>query len=809
MDWRNRIKVLAKSLNLSSRQRHWKTAKSFKSHYFDRGYRKGYSDCRKSQTSVIEHSYSEKPNFSLVNTHVVSDSNLDFNQEDVRTFILDVYKGLPKDKRPNSEQLKLIFSRSRNTLAIAGAGSGKTTSLINRLLFLHKQCKVPLEELTVFSFTRASVSDFRSKFIDVFGANGINVSQEKSESIIRTFHSKVLEMSKDSFLKGQFRIFEFIKGSDIELNDDEDKLYKDALKKANDEIVAISELNDKQSEMLYTALDRCYGENPDFKKAIDRLFLLKLKGEMDDSKTPSMVHSIINKTNEFELLLAPIMKDFYVVGPQATDGIQISLRNSEYQNLQISSDAYYPLHKLHVVFSPQYKHLKQSDLPVSVSVEGFSQSIYALTKRKAYIAVNYSPDDVRVISDQSDLDALESFLLSLSGANKSTNEAKCPRFSARFKGDYEFRPLVDVFFEIATFIESIGLSVEHCSTGLNVLESLKETDKLLLEAVSLYWRTFQQVLAENSIVRFHDLFDSFSTPHSKSFSSLSTKTKRSLSNIIIDEFQDISPEVAKCMKATLITLTHDFLSTSLMCVGDDFQSIYGWRGSSPDYLSHYKVRFPSENINQIFMNKNYRSFQSIVDTAENCLKYKRAFEKRGVCENSDQIPRLSFLEVTNEISNTQIAEHSANLLAEITRLLIDDDCKAKDCDLLVMAKTNSVLNVVKEKFKHTSKSRLMTKSGVQLDIRFETFHRSKGLEARYCLLIEDCHYDNQHPAKNYVYKLAGFSKSFDDAQREESMRLAYVAITRAKERVWWITPEDSKGSFQLAKAYAMERGHAF
>jgi ATP-dependent exoDNAse (exonuclease V) beta subunit len=148
-------------------------------------------------------------------------------------------------------------------------------------------------------------------------------------------------------------------------------------------------------------------------------------------------------------------------------------------------------------------------------------------------------------------------------------------------------------------------------------------------------------------------------------------------------------------------------------------------------------------------------------------------------------------------------------VADITELLIEDGCKDKDCDLLIMAKTNSVLNVVKEKFKHTPKNRLMTKSGVQLDIRFETFHRSKGLEARYCLLIEDCHYDNEHPTKNYLYKLAGFSKSFDDAQREESMRLAYVAVTRAKEKVWWITAEESKGSFQLAKAYAMEKGYAF
>ncbi|GAC05670.1 MAG: hypothetical protein CL578_17530 [Alteromonadaceae bacterium] len=66
---------------------------------------------------------------------------------------------LPENKQPNQEQRQLKFSSSRNTLTLAGAGSGKTTSPINQLSFLHTQCKIPLEELTVSSFTRASVAE--------------------------------------------------------------------------------------------------------------------------------------------------------------------------------------------------------------------------------------------------------------------------------------------------------------------------------------------------------------------------------------------------------------------------------------------------------------------------------------------------------------------------------------------------------------------------------------------------------------------------------------------------------------------------
>lgn len=149
------------------------------------------------------------------------------------------------------------------------------------------------------------------------------------------------------------------------------------------------------------------------------------------------------------------------------------------------------------------------------------------------------------------------------------------------------------------------------------------------------------------------------------------------------------------------------------------------------------------------------------------------------------------------------------MMMNLARSLLNEDLKDKDCDLLVMAKTNVALNYLREQYKRAPKSEWITKSGDQIDIRFETFHRSKGLEARYCLLVEDCHYDNEHPTKNYLYNLAGFRMSFDDAQREEAMRLAYVAVTRAKEKVWWIAPEGSEGGFMSAKIYAEKIGHIF
>ena len=474
----------------------------------------------------------------------------------------------------------------------------------------------------------------------------------------------------------------------------------------------------------------------------------------------------------------------------------------------MTSDIYYEKYKLHVLFFPDKKTLSKSKIPFSFSVDNFGQRTYNLLRRKAYICVNYSKDKVFSVSCQKELDVLEAYLKTLSSKNKSTQDALyCPRFSAKMCGDMKFTPLTDVFFSLGNFAESIGLTVRNIYQPAQKDKRIASTDKLILEATSLFWVSFEETLAEQDIIRFHDLFENFSKAHNKSFKSLSLNTKRSMSNIVIDEFQDISPEVANWIRATLLTLTQEHIDTSLMCVGDDYQSIYGWRGSSPDYLSHYAKHFPSENINTIFMSNNYRSFQSIIDTAESCLRYKTAFSKKGQSSQNDNNPRLCFVEVEKKEKDKKppLDKPSLSLMNDIGQELANEREKDNDCDFLIMAKTNSELDKLRDNFKY----KLRNRDGKELTIRFETFHRSKGLEARYCLLVEDCEYNYQHAIKNYLYTIAEFPISYDHAQQEESMRLAYVALTRAKEKVWWIAPEGSEGSFASAKRYAKNNKHVF
>ncbi|RZG16732.1 hypothetical protein EXT47_05235 [Pseudoalteromonas sp. CO342X] len=781
MNWKN--KVLRK-LQLTKRKHLYNLLTRLKNKHsklVSEAYDQGYEKAKVDITPIIVHTHQPISDPNLINDDIVESSKLNFGSKEIEEFDVRFLNSLKHP--PDDNQRELIFSNSRNSLAIAGAGSGKSTSLIYRLLFLHTQCHVSLDDITVFSFTRASVKDFRVKLIEVFGRYGIEVSKEKSEKVIRTFHSKVLEMAKASFLNGNERIFEFIK--DAGSKGANEGSIDEAIKASNEQFVNISELTDGQNELILNALDMYYNHHKEFKKLIDLLFIEKLKGAMDDETTPNTNKKVISKTEEFDKLLLPLMRGYFELGNYP--GKQITFENTDFPTLKLKSDAYIPELNLHVVFYPEYDDFLESEIEKEIVLScGFKHGTYTLIKRKAYLLRHKSNERVCAIRNERELLALKT-LIDNQVAEPEVHKT-CPRFQVRMSGDLGFSELQDAIYNLACFGESLGVPINEAAKHLGETY-IKGGDKLFLKAVTIFWPFFtEKFLPHFNVVRFHDMFINFSNPENGCFDKLSRQTKSSLSNIFIDEFQDISPEVSHWIIATLRRLKGEQIKTSLMCVGDDYQSIYGWRGSSPEFINNYQKYFVSKDIKTIYMDTNYRSYQVIVSAAESALAYNRRNHKTGRCTQKDSRNRL-FL---SEFSKQTLTNEALKMLSVIINELNGKEWKKTETGLLILAKTNNVLGKLKK--------------GLGLKvipdwIQFETFHRSKGLEADYCFLVEDCTYDANHVLRNYLYKLAGFSLSYNDAQKEEAMRLAYVALTRAKLQLWWYVEENPTGSFTKVDNY--------
>ncbi|QCO21151.1 ATP-dependent helicase [Acinetobacter cumulans] len=96
--------------------------------------------------------------------------------------------------------------------------------------------------------------------------------------------------------------------------------------------------------------------------------------------------------------------------------------------------------------------------------------------------------------------------------------------------------------------------------------------------------------------------------------------------MLVDEMQDTNP-----LQWALLEPLKD--RVSLFCVGDDAQSIYGFRGADFENIHHFKERVPNAEIFKL--EKNYRSTQEILDLSnwlldESEIKYdKRLDAHRG------------------------------------------------------------------------------------------------------------------------------------------------------------------------------------
>jgi DNA helicase-2/ATP-dependent DNA helicase PcrA len=84
--------------------------------------------------------------------------------------------------------------------------------------------------------------------------------------------------------------------------------------------------------------------------------------------------------------------------------------------------------------------------------------------------------------------------------------------------------------------------------------------------------------------------------------------------LFIDEFQDTNP-----MQSRLIDLLYAGKPQSLIVVGDDDQSIYGWRGATLQNILSFKERY--SDTKQAALTVNYRSGQAILDAAYKLIQH--------------------------------------------------------------------------------------------------------------------------------------------------------------------------------------------
>ena len=91
----------------------------------------------------------------------------------------------------DDEQQAIVLDKSKYLLVVAGAGSGKTLTILGKINYLLKHQKIKSNEILCISFTRASSNSLKSK-----------IKSEFAENIdVYTFHKLSLEILKNNNIK--------------------------------------------------------------------------------------------------------------------------------------------------------------------------------------------------------------------------------------------------------------------------------------------------------------------------------------------------------------------------------------------------------------------------------------------------------------------------------------------------------------------------------------------------------------------------------------------------------------------------------
>lgn len=143
--------------------------------------------------------------------------------------------------------------------------------------------------------------------------------------------------------------------------------------------------------------------------------------------------------------------------------------------------------------------------------------------------------------------------------------------------------------------------------------------------------------------------------------------------ILVDEFQDICSLQYEVVR--MLAKPQD----NLFIVGDDDQSIYGFRGSKPEIMMNFTKDYPEAQ--QVLLNVNYRSKQGIVDTAGKLIAHNKVRFAKEVKAQNEQIDGVNIYSFSSKLKQ---AENIGLLIKQYM-----EQPGAKYSDIAILYRTNN------------------------------------------------------------------------------------------------------------------------
>lgn len=662
----------------------------------------------------------------------------------------------------NDKQREAVISEDKRMLVLAGAGSGKTKTLLQKLIYLIEEKGVSPSNILAITFTKNAANEMIDRLI---------ISADTTRQYERMLVDKrltKLEKEKERF--NQQKKYKWIDGLTIRTFHSfcYSILRHDGVNEFDNKFKIIGdEKRDEEDDLSKNVARETVFEV--FHKLLisqceDTDYLLKLKRYILDY--------IIYKVHKQEEKFFPKGGKYF----SSLDGVKVRSKSE-----QFIADWFYR-HSIKYEYEPllnvkDFAFHPDFYIPAAnLYIEHVSDKSYS-TKDKEEQFKKGNLLLVKTYENMTKDSALFNHTLDKIVKNRlPSNYHKNISLTYReeFNGYHEnVKDFVTQIIRITDMIkvENIDLKTVSENARKDQHERVRNFYELAIPIIEKYIN----YCTDKSYLDFNDLI-SRSISLFRNYSDIANKYKNKYQYILVDEFQDVNNLQVDLIKLLLTD------QTQLFCVGDDWQSIYGFRGSNVSYIIEFENHFPKSKV--VKLNLNYRSTQHIVGASNEVIKHNKFKVDKELHSSKKSEHKIVVYAGNNEEDNIQFC---VDKVKELLKEGLTNE------DILFLYRRTHMFNPGTYSGK-PSYSKEFYKERIK--VQAKTIHASKGLEAKVVFILGLTEGNGGFPdiwLEDRIFQI--IKKANHDLLLEEERRLFYVAITRAKEKLFLITEKGNESSF--------------
>lgn len=330
---------------------------------------------------------------------------------------------------------------------------------------------------------------------------------------------------------------------------------------------------------------------------------------------------------------------------------------------------------------------------------------------------------------------------------------------------------------VSGLTDLIGTIIDHVKSNGGTIGQLMEKSiflkfALILKLTEPIFNDYNEMLRATGQIDFNDMINRAADYVKDGLCTHNYKY------VIVDEYQDMSE--------ARYHLLHEMRKKSdfdLFCVGDDWQSIYRFTGSDISYILDFEKYWGKTAISKI--ETTYRFGKQLIDISGKFIMKNSAQIKKDLKSNTvEKSYPLSFIEAYND-------EYLMKFMAERVRKLENGST------VFFIGRYTSDKNMFNNsEFGQQADNAIVLPDRTDLKMKFITAHGSKGLQADHVFILNNSNSIKGFPSRIQDDPIVSMLlKNSDTYPFAEERRLYYVAMTRARKKVWLLIPQNKAGLF--------------